>query len=125
MKNFRVGNIVRVKMLQNVYYGRHREQEGIISIGTIGKITEYDRLDRIEVIFYVKKVDFNRNKWKDFRENKEFLFKGEVSMSSFPNIFKIIHYFHKRELIRANEKEVKWFKEMEENYESIELAKKL
>jgi hypothetical protein len=123
MKNFKIGNIVKVKMLQNAQYGSHWGQDGIIPIGTIGKITEIDNdfrsyrgLHRIEVIFYVKKVDLNRNKWKDFRKNQEFLFQ---------NIYKIIHYFQKKELIRANEKEAEWFKEMEESYFSIKLAEKL
>lgn len=110
MKNFKIGDIVRVKMLQNFQYP--------IPIGTVGRVTgiDDDRLHRIDAIFYVKKVDINKNKWKEFRKNKELIFQ---------KIYKIIHYFHKKELIRANEKETEWFRDMEENYLSIRLAESI
>jgi hypothetical protein len=33
--------------------------------------------------------------------------------------------FHKKELTRANEKEAEWFRDMEENYLSIQLAERI
>jgi hypothetical protein len=118
MKDFKVGDIVRVKMIKNYHNHHWNSEEGVIPIGTTGKVTglDNDRLHRIEAIFYVKKVDINKNKWKDFRKKQEYLFQ---------KIYKIVHHFHKKELTRANEKEIKWFNELEENYLSIQLAERI
>jgi len=118
MRNFKIGDIVKVKMIKNFHNHHWNDKEGVIPIGTTGKVTglDDDRLHRIEAIFYVKKVDINKNKWKDFRMNQELLFQ---------NIYAIVHHFHKKELTRANEKEAEWFKGMEENYMAIALAEKI
>jgi hypothetical protein len=131
MRNFKIGNIVKVKMLQNVQYGRHREQEGIIPIGTIGKVIYFPNQRSsfaesqellIEVAFYVKKTDINKRKWKEIIEyHLDVLERIPI----FYNIYKIHHYFQKRELVRANEKEAERFKEMEESYQSIKLAESI
>jgi hypothetical protein len=132
MRNFKIGDIVKVKMLQNAYYGSHRGQNAIIPVGTIGKVMDFQKARfnyaknqesvLLVVVFYVKKTDINKHKWK---ECTGYQLDTLERIPIFYNIYKITHDFQKKELTRANEKEAERFKEMEENYLSIKLAEKI
>jgi hypothetical protein len=126
MRNFKIGDIVKVKMLQNRFSSKHSIQKTTIPIGTVGRVTTHNskyfpNYLQFRVVFYIKKGDIKKHKWKNFIETNF----SQLYPLDFEEINKIGHHFSKKQLIDANEKEAKKFKELEEIYIARELAERL
>lgn len=128
MRNLKIGDIVKVKLLKNVKYGKHDGQNATIPIGTVGKIINFSekRLNfkksqnqkTIEVVFFIK-----NNKWKG---NGYWLDKNaEYQNTGCQLIWKIKHLFQRKELILANQKDIGRFNELENDFMSIKMAKEM